>query len=246
MNLILIFPDDFTGENLVRIRGERLSHIRNVLNAKEGDFLSMGILNGPMGKGFLKKREKDADIFEIDCTLPPPAPLPLSLIVSLPRPKVFRRILESMTSLGVKEIIFLHSFRVEKSYWQSPFLGEEAMNERIYRGLEQAKDTKMPEVRFEKRFRPFVEDVLPGMLEKKKGYFAHPGSEKTQKKLLESQALLAIGPEGGWVPFEVDMLQKAGMQPLSLGERILRVETAVPVLIAGFLSLCEVGTGTNL
>ena len=43
---------------------------------------------------------------------------------------------------------------------------------------------------------------------------------------------LAIGPEGGWIPYEVELLQKAGLQPVQLGQRILRVENAVPALLA--------------
>jgi 16S rRNA U1498 N3-methylase RsmE len=43
---------------------------------------------------------------------------------------------------------------------------------------------------------------------------------------------LAIGPEGGWIPYEVEKLQEAGLQPVQLGERILRVETAVTALLA--------------
>lgn len=39
--------------------------------------------------------------------------------------------------------------------------------------------------------------------------------------------LYAIGPEGGWVDFEVEKLLAAGMVAFSLGKRILKVDTAV-------------------
>ncbi|NIP44236.1 MAG: RNA methyltransferase, partial [candidate division Zixibacteria bacterium] len=39
--------------------------------------------------------------------------------------------------------------------------------------------------------------------------------------------LLAIGPEGGWVPFEIEMMQNHGFQKCTLGRWILRVEHAV-------------------
>ena len=49
---------------------------------------------------------------------------------------------------------------------------------------------------------------------------------------LDQPVTLAIGPEGGWIPYEVDKLREAGLQPVQLGERILRVETAVTALLA--------------
>ena len=42
---------------------------------------------------------------------------------------------------------------------------------------------------------------------------------------------LAIGPEGGWVPFELELLAAQGFRPVSLGPRVLRVETVVPFLV---------------
>jgi len=62
--------------------------------------------------------------------------------------------------MGVKKIIFIHSYRVEKSYWQTPLLEEKNIEEQLILGLEQAKDTVMPEVILAKRFKPFVEDEL--------------------------------------------------------------------------------------
>jgi RsmE family RNA methyltransferase len=44
---------------------------------------------------------------------------------------------------------------------------------------------------------------------------------------VESRVTLAIGPDGGWVPFEVDLLERVGFTPVSFGARVLRVEVAV-------------------
>jgi RsmE family RNA methyltransferase len=39
--------------------------------------------------------------------------------------------------------------------------------------------------------------------------------------------LLIIGPEGGFIPYEVEKMADSGAEPVALGERILRVETAL-------------------
>ena len=44
--------------------------------------------------------------------------------------------------------------------------------------------------------------------------------------------MVAIGPEGGWIPFELDLLEARGFVPFSLGSRILRVDVAVPYILA--------------
>ena len=57
---------------------------------------------------------------------------------------------------------------------------------------------------------------------------AHPGATSSSARQPKPPAVVAIGPEGGWVPFEVELLEAHGFRPFSLGPRILRVETAVP------------------
>jgi RsmE family RNA methyltransferase len=50
--------------------------------------------------------------------------------------------------------------------------------------------------------------------------------------MVQKPVTLAIGPEGGYIPYEIEQFVVLGFMPVSLGERILNVETAVPALIA--------------
>ena len=74
-----------------------------------------------------------------------------------------KRIVQTIATMGVKELYFINSYKVEKSFWQSPWLTEGKLLENIVLGLEQAMDTQLPKIHLRKRFKPFVEDELPGI-----------------------------------------------------------------------------------
>jgi len=144
---------------------------------------------------------------------------------------MLKRIIQTATTMGVKKIYFIHSWKVEKSFWHSPWLNDEKIEENCILGLEQAKDTVMPEIHLRKRFKPFVEDELPDIAKASKKILAHPGESRACPMDIQQQTTLIIGPEGGFTPYEVDKLKEADFEAVHLGERILRVETAVPVLL---------------
>jgi RsmE family RNA methyltransferase len=145
---------------------------------------------------------------------------------------MLRRVFQTIAAMGVPRLILVNSYRVEKSFWQTPFLEPEAIREQLILGLEQSRDTVLPEVMIEKRFKPFVEDRLPAIADGTLGLVGHPGDYPPCPRAVDTAVTLAIGPEGGWIPYEVELLAKAGLQPVQLGERILRVETAVTALLA--------------
>jgi len=151
---------------------------------------------------------------------------------------MFRRVLQTVSALGVKDIWVINAYKVEKSFWQTPWLADEALRENLSLGLEQARDTLMPKVHLRKRFKPFVEDELPALLQARPGIVAHPGTSTPCPTHINRPATLCIGPEGGFTPYEVDKLVEAGCQAVHLGSRILRVETAVPVLIGRLYDSC--------
>lgn len=232
MNLLLLEDADFVAADRAVLSGRRIKHLQEVHGAESGDALRVGRIGGLMGRGTLLTLDEQHAELQVELDQPPPAKLPLTLLLALPRPKMLKRTLQTIAAMGVPRLVLLNSYRVEKSFWQTPFLTEEAIREQLVLGLEQARDTLLPEVIIEKRFKPFVEDRLPTIAAGTLGLVGHPGDFPACPRNVEQPVTLAIGPEGGWIPYEVEKLQEAGLQPVQLGERILRVETAVPALLA--------------
>lgn len=232
MNLILLTPDDLISPTRASIRdARRLAHIREIHGANAGETYKVGLLNGNTGKGTLLHISETELELELDLNQPPPKPLPLKLVLGLPRPKMLRRIFQTISTLGVKELHLINSYRVEKSYWQTPFLEPEAIHEQLILGLEQGCDTQLPQVYLHKRFKPFVEDELPGIIGGTTALVAHPYTDTKCPRAIDYSLSLAVGPEGGFIPYEIDLLKKIGFDAAHLGERIMRVETAIPYLL---------------
>jgi len=231
MNLILLLPDDLMDGTRARLSGRRLCHVQEVHRAAVGDSLVVGLLGGRIGAGTVTRI--DDAVLEMDIVLDrdPPAGLPLTIVLALPRPKVLRRVLFSMTVMGVKRIVLVNTARVEKSYWQSPFLAPDAVTRQLLLGLEQARDTMLPEVLLRQRFKPFVEDELPAVMEGTLPLVAHPGAQGACPREVRGPVTLAVGPEGGFVPYEIEKFISLDFTAVSLGERVLNVETVVPALI---------------
>lgn len=239
MNLALLFEEDFVASDRAVLRGRRLSHLHEVLKVTEGDLIPVGRVNGDIGTGrIVSLTDSQADIL-VELSEPPPSPLPLTLILAMPRPKMFRRVLQTCATLGVKDIWLINSYKVEKSFWQTPWLSGDNLRENMTLGLEQARDTILPEVHIRKLFKPFVEDELPALLRGKRALVAHPGTATPCPTHLDLPTALCVGPEGGFTPYEVGKLEEAGCESVHLGPRILRVETAVPVLVSRLFDACR-------
>ena len=232
MNLLLLEDADFVAADRAILRDRRLTHLHDVHRAEAGDSLRVGRLGGAMGTARLLRLQADEAELQVDLDQAPPAKLPLTLLLALPRPKMLRRVLQTVAAMGVPRLVLLNSYRVEKSFWQTPFLEPAAIREQLILGLEQARDTVLPDVSIEKRFKPFVEDRLASVAADSLGLIAHPGDYPACPHGIDAPVTLAIGPEGGWIPYEVEKMIAAGLAPVQLGDRILRVETAVTALLA--------------
>ncbi len=235
MNLILIQPSDLVADTRALLRGRRHKHILQVHGAQIGCELRIGMVDGLIGTGKIVALSNQELELEITLNQPPPEPLPVTLLLALPRPKMLKRILQSVTALGVKNIYLINSYRVDKSFWGSSLLQPDELHDHLILGLEQAVDTVLPQIFLRPRFKPFIEDELIEISQGTTAYIAHPGVTTSCPHSHNKPTTLAIGPEGGFIPYEVEKLQECGFIPVQLGERILRVETAVSVLLSRFI-----------
>ena len=236
MNLLLLSTDEIANGNPVAIAGRRLAHLREVLRVEVGDAIAVGELDGKLGRGIVRELDEQRAILQVELDVEPPPPLGIELLLALPRPKILRRVLQAAASMGCKRIALVGSYRVEKSYFASPLLAPEAIREQLLLGLEQGRDTRVPQVSVHRFFKPFIEDELETLFPGTTRLLAHPKAEGTLNAP-RRPVLLAIGPEGGWTEYEARVLHERGFAPFSAGPRPLRVDVAVPYLVGQVAAL---------
>lgn len=233
MNIILLEAHDFSDSTHVVLKGRRYKHLMSVNRVQKNDSMRCGIINGKIGTGIVTKISGESLEMELSgFEQAPPQAVPLNLVLALPRPKMLKRILENVTSLGVKNIYLMNSWRVEKSYWQSPVLDENELRKHLILGLEQCCDTMLPKIYLKKLFSPFVNQELPGIARNTLKIVAHPKTQQDCPCQVNTPTTLVIGPEGGFIDREVHSFEGHGFDICRIGSRILRVETAVTALIS--------------
>jgi RsmE family RNA methyltransferase len=239
MNLIILTDTDRIAENVFRLSDHRAEHIRAVLKRSVGDLVSVGIVNGPTGTATIVRME--ADLVELRCDgwseIVPPIP-EIDLICALPRPQTLKKVLLTCAMMGVRSLHLVRSNRVEKSYFSSPLVQPESQLPHLIEGLSQGKLTRLPQVQVHDRFRRFFEDELPIFTpdgNTSLRLLCSPDTDLPLDKVFgagAAQVVIAIGPEGGWVPFETELMQSLGFHAFTLGRWTLRVEHAVTAALA--------------
>ncbi len=239
MNVLLFAPENRLADNGLEIAAYQHQHLLNILKLKQGDHLRVAEENGNLGYARVELLNKeDCKLTLLSLDEPPPPQSTLSLIVALPRPQMIKRILQNIACMGVKALYLLQTSRVEKSFWQSPVLESEEIHRQLKLGLEQAGATQFPDIHFVPRFIPFVEDQLRPLIQGRQCFIAEPGEHRRLNQIdTQNESLIAIGPEGGFIGKEIKTFKEAGFEALTLGRRILKVETAVTCIAGHFLPI---------
>lgn len=236
MNLILLEPGEVGASGEAILSGLRAAHLLKVLKVGPGDRVRLGLLDGPRGAGTVLSIGDGAValrcVFEEEV---PPRPR-VDLLLALPRPKVMRRIWAQAAALGVGQIILTNAARVERNYFDTHWLTPEGYRPLLMEGLQQARDTRLPSVSIHRQFKVLVEDALDGLFGSGPRLMADPGAARpagaAARERGEGRILLAVGPEGGWNDFERNLLAAHRFQPVGMGPRTLRSDTACIALLA--------------
>jgi RsmE family RNA methyltransferase len=239
VNLLLLEPNEIDESGRAALTGPRAAHVRTVLGLRAGDRLRAGVISGPIGEAVLTRVAEEAIELDVSALVAapaaPPAP-PVDLLLAMPRPKVLGRLLAPLACVGVRRVMLSNAAKVERFYFDTHYLDPAQVRARFLEGLAQARDTSMPELSVHKSFRRLVEDELDALspdTERLLADEARPGAARIRDALGGSRrhVLLAVGPEGGWVDFERELLASRGFRAVSLGPRVLRSDLACLVAL---------------
>ena len=236
MNLILIEPGEVGDAGGVHLTGTRATHLLGVLKVAPGHSVRIGIVDGPCGVGTV---EAIADgTVALRCALEPEIPPRprVDLLLAVPRPKVLRRLWAQIAALGVGRIILTNAEKVERNYFDTHILSPETYRPLLIEGLQQARDTRLPAVTIHRQFTVLIEDELDRLVDRGSRLVADPSATRAAAEVAgensEGRLLLAVGPEGGWNAFEINLLQTHGFQLVGMGTRTLRTDTACVALLS--------------
>ena len=234
MNLILIEPHEIDAGGCARLAGPRAAHLRETLAAEPGQTVRVGLVDGPLGSARVESCTETEAVLRCEFSGGAPARPRVDLLLALPRPKVLKRLWAQLAALGVGRILLSNAWKVEKNYFDTHVLDPAFYRPLLLEGLQQARDTRLPEVTVHRRFKVLVEDELDALCPEGQRLLADPAYAKPIGASADParRALLAVGPEGGWTDYERELLESRGFTGAGLGPRTLRTDTAVIALLA--------------
>ena len=232
MNQFFVEPNQIQDKKIV-ITGKDVNHIKNVLRMKIGEELSVS--NGVDGKEYRAIIEEFYDE-EVVCTLifvkedGVELPSKVYLYQGLPKADKMELIIQKAVELGVYEVIPVATKRavvkLDEKKSKSKIARWQAISESA---AKQSKRAIIPRIGDVMSFKEAIKACRDAHI-KLIPYELSEGMDKTKEiignlKPGEDVAIF-IGPEGGFEDSEIEMAMSMGVEPVTLGKRILRTETA--------------------
>jgi len=225
------FVEKFDGQRAL-VSGDRAHHLGVVLRAQAGQLyeLSDGVR---VCLGRIEKVARDSVEFALleELSANDPA-LRTTLLLSVVKFDSFEWAIEKATELGVTDIVPLAAARSEKGLIAAAEKRSERWRKIVLEAAQQSRRVRLPAL--QPVAKPQAAFAARG---DRLGIFLSERADAPALRLAlngqtTSEAVLAIGPEGGWTDEERDAAVRGGFHEVSLGQLILRTETAVIAALA--------------
>lgn len=242
MRRFIAFSQNITRDKIIISDKGEIHHIKDVLRLKIGDEVTVFDDKGREYLSILERLSAQGVDFKIKYkkNIVSGAKTKITVACAIPKKSKMDDIVDKLTQLGTNRIIPLMTERVIVKLEDSKKIMRLRRWQRI--ALNSAKQSQSNIV-------PTIEQVkgIKEVLNKAQGYdlklIATLTDERRKlKEILEKtkakNILVFIGPEGDFTPDEIESAIKAGCIQVSLGDLVLRVETAV-ISIVSFIRLYE-------
>jgi 16S rRNA (uracil1498-N3)-methyltransferase len=234
MHRFYLPPERCAGESL-RLDEREAHHALNVLRLKHGELVA--VLDG-IGNEFMctvKDVSRNAVTLSVSLkNFVPALPCSISLLVGIPKGKIIESIIQKSVELGARRVVPILSERVV-----TQLDDEDAENKRdkwqnvAIEAIKQCGAARLPKVEAPVTIAQFLarkerfDLSLVGSLQKERRHLREALREfETRQKRLPQSAGVWIGPEGDFTLDEMTAIKNSGAQPITLGNLVLRVETA--------------------
>ena len=227
--------DNQVEDNKITILGDDVNHIANVLRMKVGDEIQ--ICNTDTTENYnveLNEFSKDSIVCKVLEKIASEAESSINLKIfqGIPRSDKMELIIQKSTELGVKAIV---PVEMERCISKITGKDEKKKIERWQKISEVAAKQSgrdiIPKIEHVIKIKEISEhvseyDMIIVPYKKAEGYSFKDAIEELKIKDNKNLNIgIVIGPEGGYEPSEVELLQNAGAKVVTLGKRILRTET---------------------
>jgi 16S rRNA (uracil1498-N3)-methyltransferase len=217
------------------LTGDQATHLARVLRAEPGQIYDV-VSNGFLHRAEILTVSDHEVLFTLHEELESDAALPLHLLLAVFKFDHMEWAIEKATELGIAKITPILARRTEKHLAQSALKRTERWRRIALEASKQSRRTDIPEIADPTPLKSALESeksptrILLSETEQATTITAALKAASSSQK--ETDTALAIGPEGGWTPEEMSLFAQHQWQPVTLGPRILRAETAAIAAIA--------------
>jgi len=235
---------DHWDEATATLLGEQAAHLVRVLRAQSGMEYDV-VAGGRVWHGVIASTSPEEVRFNLIAEVAADPSLPVTLLISIFKFDRMEWAIEKATELGVQSIVPVIAKRSEKHLALAAGKRVERWRRIAHEAAQQSRRSDVP----------VIEDAAPLKLSVREApdavrlMLAEQERSTTLRRKLDEVLVaagnevppirIAIGPEGGWAPEEAALFDTEGWQPVSLGPRILRAETAAIAALSVVASMLE-------